>query len=222
MKQQKQGLTVVEKSLGRPTQHLAVDETDPWRASPSPAATQEGSLNVSRQLSPETKVDPQGFEQNVSSVSRESLSSLPRGKTASPADQAVNQIPAQYASGILDPRMTPIYVDGGNIISTKGGIYRLKMPVNDLDGNDRRKQERTKYPTVGNADRSHSPAAYPQSQVGGLSDYEDDIDPGSKSDSELLPSMRAAIEKRVKFSDGPPQISKVPVFKQDFKKHEIL
>ena len=41
-------------------------------------------------------------------------------------------------------RMTPIYVDGGNIISTKAGIYRLRMPMNDLDGNDRRRQERSR------------------------------------------------------------------------------
>ena len=68
------------------------------------------------------------------------------------------------------------------------------------------------YQATFEPERVQSPG-YPQSSYGGTqSDYEDDyIDPGSKSDSELLPSMRIAMEKRVKFSDGPPQISKVRI-----------
>ena len=42
-----------------------------------------------------------------------------------------------------DPRATPIFLDGGNIFSTKmGGVYRIKQPVNDLEGNDRRREHR--------------------------------------------------------------------------------
>ena len=70
-----------------------------------------------------------------------------------------------------DPRATPIFLDGGNIFSTKtGGVYRIKQPVNDLEGNDRR--------------REHRRVQLDNSGYGGYST--DNDGPGTKSDSELI------------------------------------
>ena len=66
---------------------------------------------------------------------QESLSSMSRGhatefspmntQTSTPATQHGSNANATPTTSVLDPRMTPIYVDGGNIISTKGKSNRF-------------------------------------------------------------------------------------------------
>ena len=200
-------------------------ESDPWGVSPSQAPTfsrdelSPDFAHVSKKHSAD-KHSSSGSSKSQKALMAKEIARSGKISHASQSDFSPKTEPGVSphtpgSSKILDPRMTPIYVDGGNIISTKAGIYRLKMPMNDLDGNDRRRQERSRanhhsiHQATFEPERVQSPG-YQQSNYGTQSDYEDDyIDPGSKSDSELLPSMRIAMEKRVKFSDGPPQISKV-------------